>query len=108
MPHDAPRADALPAGDAASPGDNPAGVATPAGVASPVGAALHEAKRALRERVLAQRDSLGAAARAEAAVAIGARIAAMPSFATRSHLLMTLPFRNEWDTRALIALALAA
>ena len=109
MPHDAPRApDALPAGDAASPGDNPAGDASPSGAASPVGAALREAKRALRERVLAERDSLGAAARAQAAAAIGARIAAMPSFAAARHLLMTLPFRNEWDTRALIALALAA
>lgn len=74
---------------------------------APVGGALREAKQALRERVLARRDALAAGARAGAARAIAARIAAMPSFAAARTVLMTLPFRNEWDTRPLIEAARA-
>lgn len=74
---------------------------------APVGGALREAKQALRERVLARRDALAADARAGAAGAIAARIAAMPSFAAARTVLMTLPFRNEWDTRPLIEAARA-
>lgn len=75
---------------------------------APVGGALREVKQALRERVLARRDALAADVRAGAARAITARIAAMPSFAAAHTLLMTLPFRNEWDTRPLIEAARAA
>ncbi len=76
--------------------------------AAPTGAALRSAKRALRERVIAARDALDAGTRLAAAARIGERIAGLPSFAAAAHLLATLPFRNEWDTRALIAAALAA
>jgi 5-formyltetrahydrofolate cyclo-ligase len=86
MPHDAPHARAD----------------------TPTGGALREAKRVLRESVLAHRDALPAAARHAAEARIIARIMAMPAFTSASHLLMTLPFRGEWDTRALIEAAHAA
>ncbi|MFI4902400.1 MAG: 5-formyltetrahydrofolate cyclo-ligase [Burkholderiales bacterium] len=76
--------------------------------AAPVGAALREAKRALRESVLARRDAIPPPVRRAAARAIAASIAALPSFAAARHVLMTLPFRNEWDTRPLFAAAFAA
>ena len=86
MPHDAPRAR-----------DDP-----------PVGGALRESKRRLREAMLARRDLMPVAARQDAQARIAERIAAMPAFAAANHLLMTLPFRNEWDTRPLIDVARAA
>jgi 5-formyltetrahydrofolate cyclo-ligase len=70
------------------------------------GPALHDAKRALRERVLAARDALDADARAAASQALVARIGALPSFAKASCILVTLPFRSEWDTCPLVAAAL--
>jgi 5-formyltetrahydrofolate cyclo-ligase len=72
---------------------------------NPVGAALREAKRALRERVLASRASLDPSLRAAAEAEIAQRIAALPSFAAAHRVLMTLPFRHEWDTRPLFAMA---
>jgi len=76
--------------------------------ADPQGPALREAKVALRRQVLAARDALPADARAAAAAAIVARIAALPSFVGARTVLLTLPFRNEWDTRPLVAAALVA
>jgi 5-formyltetrahydrofolate cyclo-ligase len=75
--------------------------------ASPTGAALLAAKRALRERVLAARDRQDARSHAHDSAAIASRIAAMPSFRAARCLLLTLPFGSEWDTRALLADALA-
>jgi 5-formyltetrahydrofolate cyclo-ligase len=72
------------------------------------GPALREAKRALRTSVLAARDALPDALRAAASRAIGARIAGLPEFAAAPTVLLTLPFRSEWDTRALVAQALDA
>ena len=80
--------------------------AEPPGV--PAGPALHEAKRAVRERVLALRDAWPEAERAAAALAIAERIALLPSFAAARAVLMTLPFRSEWDTLPLVRAALAA
>jgi 5-formyltetrahydrofolate cyclo-ligase len=92
MPHDVPDTrDAAPVGDA-----------------MPVGVALHQAKRTLREDVIARRDALAPAVRSAAEARIAERIGAMPAFAAARVLLMTLPFRNEWDTRPLIAAAHAA
>ncbi|MFO1315931.1 MAG: 5-formyltetrahydrofolate cyclo-ligase [Burkholderiales bacterium] len=71
------------------------------------GPALHDAKRAMREEVLAARDALPAAERDEGSRAIAARIAALPSYAGAHCVLLTLSFRSEWDTRALIDGALA-
>ena len=45
---------------------------------------LREAKRALRERVIAARDALSPDERAEASAAIAARIVALPSFDARA------------------------
>ncbi|HYQ98885.1 MAG TPA: 5-formyltetrahydrofolate cyclo-ligase [Casimicrobiaceae bacterium] len=75
--------------------------------ADPQGPALREAKFALRRQVLAARDSLAAEVRAAKAAAIAARIAALPSYARARTVLLTLPFRNEWDTRPLLESALA-
>jgi 5-formyltetrahydrofolate cyclo-ligase len=71
------------------------------------GAALHDAKRALRERMVADRDALAPAARDQASAAICDRILALPSFAGARRPLLTLPFRSEWNTRALLEAALA-
>jgi 5-formyltetrahydrofolate cyclo-ligase len=72
------------------------------------GAALREAKRALREQVIAARDALDLAYRATASPLICARVAALPSFAAARVVLVTLPFGSEWDTRLLAQAALAA
>jgi 5-formyltetrahydrofolate cyclo-ligase len=73
-----------------------------------VGAALRDAKAALRTRVLALRDALPEDARASASRAIAARIQARPDYGAANCVLVTLPFRNEWDTVALVRSALAA
>ncbi len=72
------------------------------------GPALREAKRAMRMAVVLLRDALPAAARDAASQAIAARIMALPAYGAARSLLLTLPFRSEWDTRALAAAALAA
>jgi 5-formyltetrahydrofolate cyclo-ligase len=71
------------------------------------GPALHDAKRALRDQVIAARDALDPQDRVVASVAIAARICALPSFWRAQCILLTLPFRSEWDTRPLFAAALA-
>ena len=76
--------------------------------AAPQGAALHEAKLALRREVLARRDGLPAEVRAAAAAAIAQRVVALPEFAAASAVLLTLPFRTEWNTLPLVHAALAA
>ncbi len=78
-----------------------------AATAAPAGAALHDAKRALRERVIALRDALPAEDRHAAARAIAARLLAQPALAAARTVLLTLPFRSEWDARILVARALA-
>ncbi len=69
------------------------------------GPQLHEAKRTMRNALIAARDALPVAQRDAASAAIARRIAGLPSFAAARCLLLTLPFRSEWDTRALIAAA---
>jgi len=64
-------------------------------------AALREAKQALRATVLAARDAIPAEAHARLSAAIAGRVAALPSFASARGVLMTLPFRSEWDSRGL-------
>jgi len=76
--------------------------------AAAVDPALHEAKRAVRERILAARDARPAEARAAAARAIADRILALPSFTAARTVLVTLPLRSEWDTLPLVRAALAA
>jgi 5-formyltetrahydrofolate cyclo-ligase len=68
---------------------------------------LRDAKRALRARVLSNRDHIPAEMRAAASQAIVAALAARHDFATAGTLLLTLPFGSEWDTRPLVAIARA-
>ena len=72
----------------------------------PTADALREAKRSLRERVLAARDSLSPEFRAAASAAICAALAARDDFAAASTVLLTLPFGSEWDSMALLLAAL--
>ncbi len=74
--------------------------------ASPVGPALRDAKRILRERVLAARDQMAADARDAATAAITQGIAALSSFAAAHTVLLTLAFRSEWDTLPLVRAAI--
>ena len=80
---------------------------SPATPVPPVGAALRDAKRAVREQALAARDALSVDARAAASRAIAAAIVALPSFAAARTILVTLPFRSEWDSRLVVVRALA-
>jgi 5-formyltetrahydrofolate cyclo-ligase len=68
--------------------------------------AMREAKRSLRERVLAARDSLPPEFRAAASAAIVKAIAARGDFAAASTVLLTLPFGSEWDSMPLLLAAL--
>ena len=72
----------------------------------PTADALRDAKRALREGVLAARDSLPTEFRAAASAAIGKALAGRDDFATASTVLLTLPFGSEWDSRPLLLTAL--
>jgi 5-formyltetrahydrofolate cyclo-ligase len=65
---------------------------------SPPVPTLHEAKQSLRERVLALRDAIPPAVRVAASQAIAARVEALPAFIAARTVLLTLPFRSEWDT----------
>ena len=76
--------------------------------ASIVGGALREAKRAARERALAARDALPEPVRAAASLRIADGITSLASFAAARTVLVTLPFRSEWDTRVVARRALAA
>ena len=72
----------------------------------PTADALRESKRALRERVLAARDSLPPEFRAAASAAIGTALASRDDFAKASTVLLTLPFGSEWDSMPLLLTAL--
>jgi 5-formyltetrahydrofolate cyclo-ligase len=74
----------------------------------PVGPALRDAKRALREQVLAARDAFAAPLRARAAEAIAERIGHLPSFTAAHIVLLTLAFKSEWNTLPLVHAALTA
>ncbi|MEO8487965.1 MAG: 5-formyltetrahydrofolate cyclo-ligase [Betaproteobacteria bacterium] len=76
--------------------------------AAPVGAPLREAKQAMRMRVAAARDALDAAWRDEASRELVRGIAALPTFVAARTVLLTAPFRSEWDAWPLIAMALRA
>jgi len=74
---------------------------------APTGPALREAKRAMRAAVIALRDALPVDARAAASHAIASRVTALPQFAAASSILVTLPFRSEWDSALVAHTALA-
>lgn len=73
----------------------------------PAGPALRDAKRNLRNATIAARDALDPMARARDSQAIVARVAALPSFVRASCVLLTLPFRSEWDSTPLLDAVLA-
>ena len=79
-----------------------------ASAAAPTGPALREAKRAMRIAVIELRDALSASERAAASQAIAARVVALPEFAAAPAIVLTLPFRSEWDTQLVAQAALAA
>ncbi|CAG0963127.1 5-formyltetrahydrofolate cyclo-ligase [Burkholderiales bacterium] len=76
--------------------------------ASKVGAPLREAKQVMRASVVAERDALDPAWRAQASAAIVECIAGLPTFHAARSVLLTAPFRSEWDAAPLIVRALAA
>ena len=67
-------------------------------VPSPIGAALREAKRQARDRAQAQRDALPEPVRASASARIADNIVALPSFGAARAILLTFPFRSEWNS----------
>ena len=68
---------------------------------------LRDDKRTLRESLTAARDALPAALRARASRSIADRIAALPGWRASRTVLLTLPFRSEWDARLAVRDALA-
>lgn len=72
----------------------------------PAAAALREAKRALRQRVLTARDATLPEFRAAASAAIGSALARRDDFVAAATVLLTLPFGSEWDSLPLLLAAL--
>jgi 5-formyltetrahydrofolate cyclo-ligase len=70
------------------------------------GGALREAKQALRAQVIAARDALPLAERDAASRRIAESIAALASFGSARAVLLTLPFRSEWDATLLARIAI--
>lgn len=68
---------------------------------------LLDAKQTMRGRVLRDRDAMPLAQRAKASASIAAALSSRHDFARSATVLLTLPFGSEWDTRALVAEALA-
>lgn len=83
-------------------------MASPSASEPSSGNELYRAKRAMRVRLLALRDGLPAAMRRRASAAIAERIAELPGYRAAPTVLLTVSFRSEWDTRPLIADALAS
>jgi 5-formyltetrahydrofolate cyclo-ligase len=69
---------------------------------------LRDAKRALRDTLLQARDKLDPQFRADASRAIAARITALDSYRIARVVLLTLPYRSEWDAALLAQHAIAA
>jgi 5-formyltetrahydrofolate cyclo-ligase len=72
------------------------------------GPALREAKRMLRAAVVEARDALPAAAREARSYHIAERVLALPQFTAAKAVLLTLPFRSEWNAALVAHAALAA
>jgi 5-formyltetrahydrofolate cyclo-ligase len=68
---------------------------------------LREAKRSLRSQVLRARDAFPADLKMAASALIAASLSARPDFIAARVVLLTLPFGSEWDTRLLMAWAIA-
>jgi len=66
-----------------------------------------ERKRSLRDAILETRDALDPAWREEASAAIAARIGEDAFFHRARTVLLTLPFRSEWNAMRIVERALA-
>jgi len=66
-----------------------------------------ERKRSLRDAILEARDALDPAWREEASAAIAARIGEDAIFDRARTVLLTLPFRSEWNAMRVVERALA-
>lgn len=75
--------------------------------AAPVGAPLREAKQAMRLTIAAARDALDPAWRARASEALIEEIVSLATYARARRVLLSAPFRSEWDAAPLIGRALA-
>jgi 5-formyltetrahydrofolate cyclo-ligase len=69
---------------------------------------LRDEKRALRDAMLAAREALDERWRAQASQAIVTRITRLDAFVNAQVLLLTLPFRSEWNAMLVVERALAA
>lgn len=74
----------------------------------PPGASLRLEKKALRGRILALRDRIPEVTRRAVSRELADRIGSLPTFITARTVLVTLPYRSEWDTRPLVEIALRA
>jgi 5-formyltetrahydrofolate cyclo-ligase len=72
------------------------------------GRELHEAKLALRARVLDARSRLDAGTHARASESIAEALASRADFATAHTVCLTLPFGSEWNASLLAQIALDA
>ncbi|HVE51455.1 MAG TPA: 5-formyltetrahydrofolate cyclo-ligase [Casimicrobiaceae bacterium] len=81
--------------------------APPQEIASADSRGLREAKRALRARVLAERDKLTASVHASESARIAARLSELAAFRKAATILVTLPFGSEWDVLPLVQRSLA-
>jgi 5-formyltetrahydrofolate cyclo-ligase len=68
---------------------------------------LRDRKRTLRDSMLATRDALDAELRSTASRAIASRIESLDAYRRASVVLLTLPYRSEWDAALVAAHALA-
>jgi 5-formyltetrahydrofolate cyclo-ligase len=67
---------------------------------------IADEKRTLRQTVSIARDALDAGARDRGSEAIAARILALPGYRAAQVVLLTLPFRSEWNAALLAQHAL--
>jgi len=68
---------------------------------------LRDRKRSLRDALMASRDAIEPALHADASREIAARIAALDAFRRARVVLLTLPYRSEWDATLVARHALA-
>lgn len=68
---------------------------------------LRDRKRTLRDAMVAARDAIEPGVRAEASRAIAARIATLDAYRRARVVLLTLPYRSEWDATLVAHHALA-